>query len=86
MENFIDRNLGESQTNPGKNLVPSWGPSITAEYKQDFAELIYSEQYVPHEGNAENIYWSMCNFFFKERGGYGGIQNCGGRLIGKNRY
>ncbi|MGC1853788.1 MAG: hypothetical protein WA659_00220 [Candidatus Aquirickettsiella sp.] len=86
IENRIDKSSGENSVDLDKKLVPSWGPSISAVYEQDFAELIYSEQYVPHDGNAENIYWSMCNFFFKDRGGYGGIQNSGGRLTGKNKY
>lgn len=86
IENRIDKNSEGNLVGPDKKLVPSWGPSISAVYEQDSAELIYSEQYVPHEGNAENIYWSMCNFFFNERGGYGGIQNCGGKLTGKNKY
>lgn len=86
IENRIDKSSGKNSVDLDKKLVPSWGPSISAVYEQDFAELIYSEQYVPHDGNAENIYWSMCNFSFKDRGGYGGIQNSGGRLTGKNKY
>jgi hypothetical protein len=84
--NHVDKTLENNEINFDPTLVPSWGPSISAVYEEDSAELIYSEQYVPHEGNAEHIYWSMCNFFFKERGGYGGIQNCGGSLTGENRY
>lgn len=56
IENRIDKNSEGNLVGPDKKLVPSWGPSISAVYEQDSAELIYSEQYVPHEGNAENIY------------------------------
>lgn len=56
-------------------LVPSWGPYISSVFESNTAELYYVEQYVPSDGLAQCIYWSCCNFYFNQRGGYAGIQH-----------
>ncbi|MDR6606955.1 DUF3472 domain-containing protein [Pseudomonas synxantha] len=66
--------------------VPTSGPYISSAYAEDKAELIYIEQCIPLSGDAKNIYWSTCNFYFNERGGYAGLQNNAGRITGGNRY
>lgn len=55
--------------------VPSSGPSLTSYFEKNKCELIYVEQMIPSAGDEINIYWSGCNFYFEERGGYAGIQH-----------
>lgn len=62
--------------------VPTSGPSITSWFSENEAELLYVEQYVPTAGDNIHIYWSGCNFFFGERGGYAGIQHQNDNLVG----
>jgi hypothetical protein len=62
--------------------VPTSGPSITSYFAENEAELLYVEQYVPEAGDKIHIYWSGCNFYFGERGGYAGIQHQNDKLIG----
>lgn len=62
--------------------VPTSGPSITSWFSGSEAELLYVEQYVPAAGDNIHIYWSGCNFFFGERGGYAGIQHQNDNLVG----
>lgn len=61
--------------------VPTWGPFVSSYFSSDSAELIYVEQLVPSEGDNGHIYWSGCNFFFGQRGGYAGIQHQVGKVI-----
>ncbi|AHF77821.1 Putative chitinase [Sodalis praecaptivus] len=61
--------------------VPTSGPSIRSIFKSTYAELIYTEQYVPSEGDAEHIYWSTCNPYFGERGSYAGIQHQKNKIL-----
>lgn len=62
--------------------VPTSGPSITSWFSKNEAELLYVEQYVPTAGDNIHIYWSGCNFYFGERGGYAGIQHQNDNLVG----
>lgn len=62
--------------------VPTSGPSITSWFSENEAELLYVEQYVPTAGDNIHIYWSGCNFYFGERGGYAGIQHQNDNLVG----
>ncbi|MEX6663462.1 DUF3472 domain-containing protein [Pseudomonas sp. W2-17] len=62
--------------------VPTSGPSITSWFSENEAELLYVEQYVPWAGDNIHIYWSGCNFYFGERGGYAGIQHQNDNLVG----
>ncbi|TCQ84461.1 MULTISPECIES: DUF3472 domain-containing protein [Rahnella] len=72
MPSTNDRNKNETKE---INEVPSWGPSLTSYFTKDKYELIYVEQMVPSMGDEISIYWSGCNFYFEERGGYSGIQH-----------
>ncbi|MBT9431059.1 DUF3472 domain-containing protein [Candidatus Sodalis endolongispinus] len=57
------------------NLTPSSGHYVNSVFHSTYTELIYTEQYITSEGDAENIYWSTCNFYFGKRGGYAGLQH-----------
>ncbi|GLY62337.1 hypothetical protein IW01_04615 [Pectobacterium brasiliense] len=73
MSNIIDKkNYNE---NNHINSVPTSGPNITSYFEKNEAELLYVEQMVKSDGDKIDIYWSGCNFYFGERGGYAGIQH-----------
>ncbi|PHM48693.1 DUF3472 domain-containing protein [Xenorhabdus miraniensis] len=61
--------------NNDSSNVPTSGPSVTSVFNSNYAELIYVEQMVPNNGDKGYIYWSGCNFYFEDRGGYAGIQH-----------
>lgn len=61
--------------------IPIWGPSITSYFSKNEADLIYVEQMVPADGDKVHIFWSGCNFYFRERGGYAGIQHQDNKII-----
>lgn len=72
-ENY--ENTWENATFFDKNNVPTSGPYVRSYFTNDNAELLYVEQMVPSGGDRTYIYWSSCNFFFKRRGAYAGIQH-----------
>lgn len=61
--------------------VPTSGPSVTSVFNSNKAELIYVEQMIPKDGDKGNIYWSGCNFYFEDRGGYAGLQHQINKII-----
>jgi len=72
--------------------VPDSGPNVGGVFEGNEAELVYWEQYVPVESDWPGIFWCGYNFYVGhqgspyERGGYVGIQNNGGALIGGVPY
>ncbi|MGN6091575.1 MAG: DUF3472 domain-containing protein [Luteibacter jiangsuensis] len=62
-------------------LVPSWGPTVTSHFSRSRADLLYVEQMIPSRGDRIHIYWSGCNFYFEERGGYAGLQHQNDNII-----
>ena len=61
--------------------VPSSGPAVTSYFVRDRADLLYVEQLIPSRGDRIHIYWSGCNFYFEERGGYAGLQHQNDKII-----
>lgn len=80
---MLDENVNKTAYSASNlvNEVPTWGPTVTSYFKKREAELLYVEQMVPSDGDKVNIYWSGCNFYFGNRGGYAGIQHQNNKII-----